>query len=412
MVASVVVGLLLVAACGSQDDAETAGEPGAATTTVAESTVVESDDGGLSLEIPDGALPEGTSAADITITALGAEDLPGPLAGTDLRSAFYSLEPDGLQFDEPVTLTRRFDAAGSGFDLAEGVPVPYLVLSDPAGETFEPASEQTVQVEGGEVVLSGTIEHFSFAYAFGGTLSVRIPDSAPAYVGGTTILDAEFHTNENAADLTPKVIADVIFADPGLEVRYDQVENQLVVSCQEEGVFSYGLELLVVGIGPSGDLFGLDAVEVVVFLEGEIECRPDDEEPEGSTPSEPEGVDIAAETRVASMEVCTVHMPLGGFPSRLEFRIELEGEDVQEVDHIELGVGNGANGGQPVAAPVEAGAADVDVGIPQYGPYSFDSLVVYYTDQASSDLTANAQALYGALGGVQVDAGEGCSSAP
>ncbi|MEX2547023.1 MAG: hypothetical protein WD830_04455, partial [Chloroflexota bacterium] len=56
---------------------------------------ITSDDGQLTIAVPGGALPAG---AQVTAIAQGADDLPPELLGLDVRSAFYSVKPDGLTF--------------------------------------------------------------------------------------------------------------------------------------------------------------------------------------------------------------------------------------------------------------------------------------------------------------------------
>lgn len=72
--------------------------------------VVVSDDGRVALEIPAGALDE---AVEITI-----ETVPGP-AGS--ASDLYVMEPMGLVFERPVTVTFDYDAETLGDAEAEAL---------------------------------------------------------------------------------------------------------------------------------------------------------------------------------------------------------------------------------------------------------------------------------------------------
>ena len=103
-------------ACGSEEAAPT--------TTVQEApaerdtVTVESEDGSAVLSIPAGALPEGVTLKDIEIREVSADpDLFVATEG-DPPLAVLRLEPDGLQFSEPVTLTVQ------------------LQIEDPSGQIF------------------------------------------------------------------------------------------------------------------------------------------------------------------------------------------------------------------------------------------------------------------------------------
>ena len=74
-----------------------------------------SDDGLTTIESPDGALPEGVEAGDISVSALDLEDCAveeGSDGGTRVVAAMR-LEPSGTLFEQPVTVRTRtpIDAA-------------------------------------------------------------------------------------------------------------------------------------------------------------------------------------------------------------------------------------------------------------------------------------------------------------
>ncbi len=69
------------------------------------STTISTPDGRASLSVPLGALPEGMTMDDIIISESSIDiDVYAEL-GVDPPLAVFKLEPDGLQFSEPVTLT-------------------------------------------------------------------------------------------------------------------------------------------------------------------------------------------------------------------------------------------------------------------------------------------------------------------
>lgn len=92
--------------------------------------VVTSDDGLLTIEIPAGALAE---PVDIAVTALAAADLPPGLADLAAEITGYRLEPDGLEFLLPVTITRTILLPIGGDPMHDGVPVPRMATRSAAG---------------------------------------------------------------------------------------------------------------------------------------------------------------------------------------------------------------------------------------------------------------------------------------
>ncbi len=133
-IAVAVVALLAaaLAGCGSQEAAPaTTVEDAPAERDTA---TVEAGDGSAVLSIPAGALPEGVTLEDIEIREVS--DDPDLFVATegDPPLAVFRLEPDGLQFSEPVTLTVQ------------------LQVEDPSGQLF------AVHVFGDEAELITDVE--------------------------------------------------------------------------------------------------------------------------------------------------------------------------------------------------------------------------------------------------------------
>lgn len=124
---------LLAAACGGGGDAGDGDAPGEVGNPTA---TVKSADGAALLLIPDGALPDGVSASDISIVPIGFGDAAG--ADEAQTVAAYELLPDGLELSSPATLRLELGAAVSGTfvvwhlteDSAELLPVTLAASGD------------------------------------------------------------------------------------------------------------------------------------------------------------------------------------------------------------------------------------------------------------------------------------------
>ena len=95
------------------------------TAVVSPRQIVKSKDGGLIVSVPRGALKKATK---VRIRVLKRSQYPPELRNATFRpgSKLYALEPAGLRFLKPVTITRRIDTKVSGFDPKDGLPVIVL----------------------------------------------------------------------------------------------------------------------------------------------------------------------------------------------------------------------------------------------------------------------------------------------
>lgn len=117
---------------------------------------ITSSDGRLSLHFPDGALP-----AENTITIKAVD--PGQLGSefNDIEvDVVYELGPDGLSFDEPVSVTLTMDAPSA--DDAAGRTITALPLLTASGGTVEAGGNPDIQLnEDGTLTATAEITHFS-----------------------------------------------------------------------------------------------------------------------------------------------------------------------------------------------------------------------------------------------------------
>ena len=149
--AAAVLGTLavVVGACGGDGDGD-----GGSDVQQAESTVVESPDGMVSIEVPPGAVDDGI---ELSIEPLDPADLPPELDGIEVANT-YALLPDGTTFTEPATLRHRLADEEVGTVGIVDVGVPALRSAD--GE-WERLGDPTVQVDADEIIVLGAITHFS-----------------------------------------------------------------------------------------------------------------------------------------------------------------------------------------------------------------------------------------------------------
>jgi hypothetical protein len=142
---------LLLAACGGGGGGggtQAPADPATRASVGAAGGSVASPDGKLTLTIPAGALGNST---EITITEVSPANVPAHLQASGVDRVF-KLEPAGLQFAQPATLSVTLPAADT----------PALLFLD-SGNTIEAAADQSVVVAAAGRVLSGQIGHFSFA---------------------------------------------------------------------------------------------------------------------------------------------------------------------------------------------------------------------------------------------------------
>ena len=142
----------------------------------ADGGVVTSGDGKLTLDIPAGALDE---EAEITITAVSVDDLPEELREASGPGPAYLLEPDGLEFDEPVAVTLELNRSELD-DVPEDGVVAYLLLTQDADGEIESLDELVTEATLGEetITVRGELSHFSWITRTKGPLRVLLQSVA------------------------------------------------------------------------------------------------------------------------------------------------------------------------------------------------------------------------------------------
>lgn len=150
-------------------------ESSSGTQSSAEVIHVTSSDGSASLDIPIDALPAGIAPDSVKIAKVDAKDLDISF-GDETPSVTYDLQPSGLRFTKPVTMT--VEIAGS----LDSIPTVWLVSED----GLEPVGDVRVSVdaEAGVVLLSAPIQHFSsFVVRESSIFKVKLSNPGDQHVG-------------------------------------------------------------------------------------------------------------------------------------------------------------------------------------------------------------------------------------
>ena len=116
----------------------------------------------------------------------------------------YELGPDGAQFSAPVALTFRVDPAEHGLDLPVGaVPLAVLLTENSDGD-LEGIEGAEVSYEDGEIVVRGTVRHFTPAILVlaNNVAFLLVPSEIELAVGGSRtveVISRDLSTGETLA---------------------------------------------------------------------------------------------------------------------------------------------------------------------------------------------------------------------
>ncbi len=326
-----------------------------------------SKDGGLTVSVPRGAL---SRSIPIRVRTLTKSQYPPELRNATVRpgSKLYELEPSGLRFLKPVTITRRIDTRVAGFkkDTVQGV---VLASRDRSGK-WELLKSLNARLNGNTLVVTGTTRHFSTLLSLDEGFSLSLtPVAVDASVGDkwvARVVSAIDNRRRRDAisvdsDETQWNASGVV----GLGANVSYTRQEFV--CNRVGTGTYiamvtvAESSLAVFLGSLGGRY-----EETFPLVGRARCR-------AKAPT--------TTLELAAACVAVTHTPFGQFPSFLRWLLRFAGAGLPANATAQLTVA-GMNGGQPVLAPIDrvTGLVELKAGISSYGPKQVQRLAVAGTD--------------------------------
>jgi hypothetical protein len=286
---------VVVSACGGDDsvgDATTPETPdGTAANDAGDGDGDGDGDGGsmvfmidgvvVTLDVPDGALAVGTEIE------IADGNLPPGLAQISEITAYaFDLEPSGLEFSQPATITFRLAAPGD-----TGTPLVLVIIESEDGTANVVSSEVTRH--GDEVEVSALVDHFSQAYLVlpDGTEVVLTPELLHMGVGESGRSEMKFRRVRETS-FTGFTTSHAYFYEDGFDLNVLPVASGFItaafkgtgieVTCLEktDGVIENAYEAIVENHwnsehpwmdGMTGSLAGVTSRAQIRLL-GDVEC--------------------------------------------------------------------------------------------------------------------------------------------
>jgi hypothetical protein len=332
---------------------------------VSPAQTVTSKDGGITVSVPRGALSKATRVGVRTLTRA---QYPPELRNATVRpgSRLYELEPSGLRFLKPVTITRRIDARVAGFatDAVRGV----VLTSRDRGGKWELLKSLNARLDGKTLVVSGTTRHFSTLLSLDEGFSLSLmPLEVEAAVGDKWVARVLSKIDNRRRRDPINVDSDETQWNAsgavGLGKNVSYIRQEFV--CNRVGTGTYTAMItvaessLAVFLGSLGGRY-----EEKIPLVGRARCK-------AKAPTGPELVAAC---------VAVTHTPFGSFPSFLRWLLQFSSRGLPANARAELTVG-GMNNGQPAFAPITSTyRAELVGGISSFGPKQVQRLAVAGTD--------------------------------
>ena len=369
--------LILLPACGGGD-----GGSAVSPTPTEESRTVTSDDGKLTLKIPPGAL--GEDDVEITITSVPLEELPEELQEVQGAGDGYRLEPDGLQFNQPVAVRLELDRAELEDQPEDGITTYALVSLTEGGER-ELLDELRTEATLGEetVVARGELSHFSWITRTKGSLVVSLEKkpriqlvgatfTAKGQVGNGDLSDTVTMEGPSATFLgfgTVSALGDTLTPphpnlDPG-----DSVDGTGSFKCDQPGLGTYTLRGMATSVVEVEDQEP-NRTPLTVTVDAVVECVADEPTPT-PTPT-PAPTPAPTPTTTAEPSAATLSLDCDHRIPNVESDVIVTVSGLQSGQTVSGSVtGTGVIGDGTFSAVANAnGTAEARVPINQFGPYN------------------------------------------
>jgi hypothetical protein len=340
---------------------------------------VKSADGGLTVSVPRGALSKPTR---IRVRTLTKAQFPPELRKATVRpgSKLYELEPSGLRFSKPVTITRRINSRVAGFkqNAVQGV---VLASRDRKGK-WELLKSPRASLVGGTLTVTGTTRHFSTLLSLDEGFSLSLaPKQVDAFVGDewTARVASEIDNRRRRDPIRIDTDETKWGATGAVEKGKSITYLQQVFRCARVGTGTYTAIVTIDEFSLAVFLGGLGAsYSEEMTLVGKARCKarttPQPQPPPAPAPS----------LELTGACVAVTHTAFGNFPSFLRWPLRFTTAGLPANAQAELTVA-GMNNGQPVTGTIDrvTGRVELRGGISSFGPKQVQRLGV-----AGQDLTS------------------------
>lgn len=275
---AVVAGLLLFsfpAAALAQSASPGSESPGPATSPAA--------GGSLTIDVPDGAAPAGTT---VTVVARTPDQRPDELRATPTSLAFYEIQPADVTFSAPATVTRTVSFGEVGIDsydpAFDGVLVGAL-FTKAADGTWSWLDDASVSLDtaGAGFTITGSIDHGGPVFvAIPDTLVVANEDATSTPVGQSFRVEGQVRADtESRADISAVTgtSSDESVAKAGnsYDVTFFDRAEGIEFECLAPGTVQYQATFTISDVADTGALntaIALNGTDVSVTQSGEHTC--------------------------------------------------------------------------------------------------------------------------------------------
>ncbi|MGI9645109.1 MAG: hypothetical protein ACR2O6_07355 [Ilumatobacteraceae bacterium] len=241
-----------------------------------ESVILESSDGVVQLEVPAGAVLEGTP---LGIEVVDPSDVPG-LEGTTPIGSAYRLVPTELVFPESLQVSYQLPISETG--RSDALPLVYTVLERDG--TARRALEQSSSREGDDLRHLSDIDRFGTFVLLDGGVDLTLDPVAVAELSAGDSFEATMTLSLSDGPVEPTYDVEVRWGQSGAVVTEpgdDIAISELGVvdpapatiakgfTCSVEGAGTYTVELSIV-LSPAADDPAPN--RQVALLDGEATC--------------------------------------------------------------------------------------------------------------------------------------------